>query len=100
MLFDHSLLKVFEVPSAPLLNEWQTMEGRVSGMLEIVASMPTSADLLVQRVSMILDDERATLRVHAGRADSGSKADDGAAGFKASIDPLSIKLLRRKANFR
>ena len=69
-------------------------------MLEIVASMPPSAELLVQRVGMLLDDERATLRVHAGRADSGSKAEDSASGFKASIDPTSITTLRRSAKLQ
>ena len=50
-------------------------------VLEIVASMPPSSELLVRRVGTLLDDERATLRVHAGRADSGSKVEDGASGF-------------------
>ena len=87
------LLKVFEISSDPLLSDWQTLDGRIiiSSMLEIVVSMPPSAELLAQRVSMLLDDERATLRVHAGRAVSGSKADDGASGFKASIDPMKYE---------
>ena len=59
--------------------------------------MPPSSELLVQRVSIILDNERANLRVHAGRSDIGSKSEDGAAGFTASIDPLSITTLRRFA---
>ena len=94
------LLKVFEISSDPLLSDWQTLDGRVSNMLEIVASMPPSAELLVQRVGMLLDDERATLRVHGGRADSGTKVEDGASDFKASIDPLSITTLRRSAKLQ
>ena len=94
------LLKVFDIASDPLLGDWQTLDVRVWGMLEIVASMPPSAELLVQRVGMLLDDECATVWVHAGRADSGSKAEDGASGFKASIDPMSITTLRRSAKLQ
>jgi hypothetical protein len=37
------LLKTFEITSDPLLSDWQTLDGRVEGMLEIVASMPLTA---------------------------------------------------------
>ena len=94
------LLKVFDVSSDPLLSDWQILDARVSGMLEIVASMPPSSELLVQRVDMLLEDERATLRVHAGRADSGSKVQDSSSGFNAPIDPTSITILRRSAKLQ
>ena len=94
------LLKVFDISSDPLLSDWQTLDGRVSSMLEIVASMPPSSELLVQRVGMLLEDERATLRVQAGRADSGAKVDGGASGFNASIDPTTITILRRSAKLQ
>ena len=35
------LLKVFEISSGPLLSDWQTLDGRVRGMLEIVATYAT-----------------------------------------------------------
>ena len=69
-------------------------------MLEIVASMPPSSELLVQRVGMLLEDERATLRVQAGRADSGSKVQDGSADFNASIGPMAITILRISAKLQ
>jgi len=42
------MLKVFEITPDPLLSDWQTLDGRVGHMLEIVASMPLSADFLVK----------------------------------------------------
>jgi hypothetical protein len=94
------LLKVFDVSSDPLLSDWQILDARVSGMLEIVASMPPSSELLVQRVGMLLEDEQATLRVQAGRADGGPKVQDGSSGFNAAIDPTTITILRRSAKLQ
>ena len=94
------LLKVFDISSGPLLSDWQILDARVSSMLEIVASMPPSSELLAQRVGMLLEDERATLRVQAGGADSGLKVQDGSAGFNASIDPTTITILRRSAKLQ
>ena len=37
------LLKAFEITSDPLLSDWQTLDGRIEGMLEIVASISIHA---------------------------------------------------------
>ena len=58
------MLKVFDITIDPLLSDWQTLDGRVAPMLEIVASMPLSANSLAKKVSMIIEDEKATQVTH------------------------------------
>ena len=95
----HPLLKTFEITSDPLLSDWQTLDGRAEGMLEIVASMPLTADLLGKRVNMIIEDEKATHRVYTGKLEM-AKAPGEVDGFTAAIDPISITLLRRSAQLQ
>ena len=73
--------------------------GKIEGMLEIVASMPFTADLLGTRVNMILEDEKATYRVYTGKLDA-VKAPGEVDGFTAAIGPTSITLLRRSAQLQ
>ena len=56
------LLRAFEIPSDPVLSDLQTLGGMIEGMLEIVASMPPTADPMGKRANMIIDDEKATHR--------------------------------------
>ena len=94
------MIKVFEItPDVPLLSDWQTLDGRVDHMLEIVASMPLSADLLVKRVAMIMDDQKATLIAHFPRAD-GTKITAGVEGFTAGVHPTSFTLLHRSTELQ
>ena len=93
------MLKVFEITPDPLLMDWQTLDGRVGHMLEIVASMPLSADFLVKKVAMIMDDENATHVTHFPRSD-GTRNTGDVDGFSAGIDPTSFTLLRRSAELQ
>ena len=93
------LLKTFEITSDPLLSDWLTLDSRVAGMLEIVASMPLAEDLLSKRVNMIIEDEKATNRGYTGKLDV-ARVPGEVDGFTASIDPTSITLLRRSAQLQ
>ena len=68
-------------------------------MLEIVASMPLTGDLLSKRVNMIIEDEKATNRGYSGKLDV-ARVPGEVDGFTASIDPTSITLLRRSAQLQ
>ena len=93
------LLKTFEITSEPLLSDCQTLDGRIEGMLEIVASMPPTADLLGKMVNMIIEDDKATRRVNTGKLEM-AKAPGEVDGVTADIDPTSITLLRRSAQLQ
>ena len=86
------LLKAFEITSGPLLSDWQTLDGRIKGMLEIVASMPPTTDLLGKRVNLIIKDEKATHRVYTSKLDM-AKTPGKVGGSTAAIGPTSIMLL-------
>ena len=97
----HPLLKTFKITSGPLLSDWQALDGRVEGMLEIVASMPLTVDLLGKQVSMIIEDEEATNRVYSGKlAMDMAKTPGEVDGFTAAINPTSITLLRCSAQLQ
>ena len=89
------MLKAFNITLDPLLSDWQTLDEKVASMLEIVASMPLSAVSLVKKVSMIIEDEKATQVTHfPGSGSDGIKSTGDVDGFRAGVDPTTFTLLR------
>ena len=91
------MLAVYEIPSAPLAEDWKTLNSSVTHLQHLVEDLGSGASLLTARVKILIDDKQHEKRVGGSKSnltDASSKVASDVS-IHGRVSSASLNELRR-----
>ena len=95
------MLAAYDIPSAPLVEDWKTLNSQVEHLRHLAEDIGCSANLLTARIKILLDDKQLEKRAVASKFTGSSEQTakgaitDGQSQYHARVSASSLNELRR-----